>query len=132
MAVCSLESDAEIVMGLSRSRRPFDRQPDQPDRLVGIALLGFEHAQMVQGAGMVRLRLEHVAVEVFRLGQSSLPMQRERRLKRLRWDERARSAGRHADLPPLNPALGYRDPRAAIISRDPSKRPEIRCRSSAA
>ena len=55
-----------------------ERRGDQAIGLAGLAALVVEHAEQMQRVEIVALRLQHAGVELLRLVEAALPMQRER------------------------------------------------------
>src|SRR4029078_5416806 len=73
------------------ARLHFQRRGDEAVSLAGLPTLVVEHAEQVQGVEIVALVFQHARIELFRLVEAALLMQRERLADRLSEVERAGS-----------------------------------------
>ena len=84
-----MQHQREVRQRVRRAGLNFQRRGNEAVRLAGLAALMVEHAEQMQRVEIVALRLEHARVELFRMVQAALPVQRQCLADRLAGIKRA-------------------------------------------
>ena len=75
-----VQHERQVRQRVRRARLHFQRRGDEAVGLAGLAALMVQHAEQMQRVEVVALRLQHARIELFRLVQAALLMQRQRLL----------------------------------------------------